>query len=56
MDALDAALLRAWVLDGTISGDRLTALWLDGSQDEVRLDVRKKQPVVQAIRKGENEP
>ena len=56
MDALDAALLRAWFLDGTISGDRLTALWLDRSQDEVRLDVRKKQPVVQAIRKGENEP
>ena len=56
MDALDATLLRAWFLNGTISGERFTTLWLDGSQDEVRLDVSKKQPVVQANRKGENEP
>lgn len=56
MDALDATLLRAWFLNGTISGEKLTTLWLDGSQDEVRLDVSRKQPVVQANRKGENEP
>ncbi|MDD3512455.1 MAG: recombinase family protein [Synergistaceae bacterium] len=55
MNALDAALLRAWFLDGTIDGDRLTVLWLDGNQDEVRLEGNRKKPARKADRKGENE-
>ena len=34
LTALDAALLRAWFVEGTIDGDKLTALWLDGSVTE----------------------
>lgn len=55
-DALDAALLRAWFLEGTISGDKLTALWLDGSTDEIKLVDSKKKPAGVAKREGENQP
>ena len=42
--ALDAALLRAWFVEGTIDSDKLTCLWLDGSLTEstiLRIGKRK---------------
>jgi hypothetical protein len=37
VNALDASLIRAWLVEGTINGDKLTALWLDGTSTEATL-------------------
>ncbi len=34
LTGLDAGLLRAWFVEGTIDGDTLTCLWLDGTTTE----------------------
>jgi hypothetical protein len=45
LTALDAALLRAWFVEGTIDGDKLTSLWLDGTTTETTLTLTgKKKP------------